>query len=75
MINITFFTISTDLSMKNKREIHMKIDAPWSLLSEVWLFFLPLFIKVHGISESWKTIKDFFWQDKIFRKHYAYKGC
>lgn len=28
----SFFTISIDLGVRYKREIHMKIDAPWSFL-------------------------------------------
>ena len=37
--------------MKYKQDINTKIDVPWSLLSEVWLVFLPLFINVYGISK------------------------
>ena len=40
----TFFTSSIDLSLRDKRDIHMKFDVPWPFLSErVAHFFTPLY--------------------------------
>ena len=39
----TFFTIHIDMSMKYKRDIHIKFDVPWLFTSESIVYFLPLF--------------------------------
>ena len=39
-----FFPNYIDMSMKYKRDIHMKFDVPWLFLSESMVYVLPLFI-------------------------------